>query len=259
MANTITNTDQGIGQRLSDLISDNNISNYQLARAIGKNDSTISRIVNKNSKPHKDTLDLICDYFDVNEKWFLTGKGSKHTDQQNASKIAIKNVLTDNEDYVDEGKNKFIKVDEGNYFMLTPFVRRSDQLEFIKESDDPHYLNQLPVNPYMVTRPLPDYYLSFEVTGNDMEQEEIPSITEGYIATARCIEKELWASRFIFKRNKLYMIVHKEGIFLREITKYCPEEKCLEIHAYNPDYPDEKILLKNCKMICEVVGLAWRI
>jgi transcriptional regulator with XRE-family HTH domain len=259
MAKAIINSDEGIGQRLKDLLEAQEMSNYQLAREIGKNDSTISRIINKNSKPHKETLRSICNVFRVNEKWLLTGRGAKNIGSENASKIAIKNILVDDKDYVEEGRNKFIRVDEGNYFMLTPFIRKTDQLEFVKECDDPHYINQLPINPYMVTKPLQDFYISFEVVGDDMIQEDTPSIEEGFIGTAQAIDKSFWTSRFVFKRNKLYLIVHKEGIILREIKKACPEEKCLEVHAYNPAYEDQKIQLKNCKMICEVIGLAWRI
>jgi plasmid maintenance system antidote protein VapI len=251
-----------IGTRLVGLIEENGISNYQLAKAIGKSDSTISRIINKGAKPNAETLTLISNYFRINEKWLLTGLGNKLKSDKNASNnastIALNNLFPAG-DYVDNGRNKFIRVEEGNYLMLTPFVQIQNHLHFIDNHSDKNFINTLPVNSYAVTKPLDEFYFSFEVDGDDMHTEAKPSIEEGYIVTAMCLDKEKWYSRFVFKRNKLYVIVHKEAILVREIISYDPETESIEVHAYNEDYKNETIYLKNCLKILVVVGITWRL
>ncbi len=247
-----------ISSRLSEIIEERGITCYQLAKFIGKSDSTISRIIKKGAKPNSETIKLICDYFEINDKWFLTGYGVKNLYAKPTINTALNNLMC-HEDYIDIGKNKFIRIAEANYFMLTPLVRKLDQNKFLDKFDDSIYINSLPFNPYTVSKPLDDFYLSFEVVGDDMSSDKVPSLDEGYIATAQVINPELWNSRFLFKKNKVYYIIHEEGIFLREVIDYCRDLKCMTVHAYNPAYPDEKIYFKNCKMILEVIGVTWRL
>ncbi len=69
---------QGIGDRLAGLIAEFGITNYILARQVGLSDASISRIIRKDQKPRPKNIKLIADFFNVHEKWFLTGKGEKY-------------------------------------------------------------------------------------------------------------------------------------------------------------------------------------
>lgn len=58
-------------QKLDELKSQYNWSNYQIARKCGLSDSTIKNIYNRKSIPHIDTLEIICDAFGISLSQFL--------------------------------------------------------------------------------------------------------------------------------------------------------------------------------------------
>lgn len=67
-----------IGERLVQLIKNKGVTAYMVADETGISQSTLSRIINKNAKPSKVTLQSIVDYFNITQDWFLTGKGEIH-------------------------------------------------------------------------------------------------------------------------------------------------------------------------------------
>jgi len=48
---------------------------YHLAKETGISQATLSRILNKESKPNTNTLKTLSKYFGENEEWLLTGRG----------------------------------------------------------------------------------------------------------------------------------------------------------------------------------------
>ena len=92
-----------LSERLQHLLEENGLTSYQFCKKINLNRSTLSRTLNKNSKPNAQTLQLICNYFKVSEEWFLTGnerksstKGVKSTFELEIQKI-VKAELQENQ------------------------------------------------------------------------------------------------------------------------------------------------------------------
>ena len=78
-----------LGERLKDLLEKNGLTSYQFCKKINLNRSTLSRTLNKNSKPNAKTLQLICNYFKVSEEWFLTGKEKESTNEGAKSSLEL--------------------------------------------------------------------------------------------------------------------------------------------------------------------------
>jgi len=68
-----------LSERLKHLLERNGLTSYQLCKKVNLNQSTLSRILNKNSKPNASNLKTICNYFNVSEEWFLTGNEKEST------------------------------------------------------------------------------------------------------------------------------------------------------------------------------------
>ena len=68
-----------LSQRLKYLLVKNGLTNYHFSKKVNISQSTISRILNKNSKPSTRNLQVICNYFNVSEEWLLTGNDKKST------------------------------------------------------------------------------------------------------------------------------------------------------------------------------------
>ena len=70
-----------LSERLKHLLERNGLTSYQLCKKVNLNQSTISRILNKNSKPNASNLEVICNYFNVSEEWLLTGNEKESTNK----------------------------------------------------------------------------------------------------------------------------------------------------------------------------------
>lgn len=68
-----------LSERLKHLLERNGLTNYHFCKKVNISQSTISRILNKNSKPSTRNMQVICNYFNVSEEWFLTGKEKEST------------------------------------------------------------------------------------------------------------------------------------------------------------------------------------
>ena len=71
-----------IGDRLKQLIESKGITAYSLSDETNLSQSTLSRIINKNSKPNASNLKVITEYFGVSREWFLTGKDDSSGNSQ---------------------------------------------------------------------------------------------------------------------------------------------------------------------------------
>jgi hypothetical protein len=85
------------------------------------------------------------------------------------------------------------------------------------------------------------------------------SIESGDRVTGRVIDPSYWNSRFHFHRFKEYIIVHKEGILVKQIIDHDVEKGIIKIHSTNPDkalYPDDDLKLEDIRQILNVVEVS---
>lgn len=72
-----------ISQRISQIIKEKGITQYQLCANTGLEESVLSRIINEETKkPRQKTVELIANYLHINPEWILTGEGSKHPEEE---------------------------------------------------------------------------------------------------------------------------------------------------------------------------------
>lgn len=63
-----------IGERITELLENKGISAYTLSNETGISQATLSRIINKSTKPNASNLKVLSEYFNVDQTWLLTGK-----------------------------------------------------------------------------------------------------------------------------------------------------------------------------------------
>jgi transcriptional regulator with XRE-family HTH domain len=64
---------ENIGDRVKKLLKNKGITAYELSEITGISQSTLSRIINKNTKPNIENSKLLSNYFNVTKEWLLTG------------------------------------------------------------------------------------------------------------------------------------------------------------------------------------------
>lgn len=77
--------DAGYQERIISLLKEHEVTNHELAEAVGKGKATIGRYLTKGATrtyPSIEDLTLIADYFKVQAHWLCFGIGDKHTQAQ---------------------------------------------------------------------------------------------------------------------------------------------------------------------------------
>lgn len=240
-----------ISDRFNTLLRDRGISIYDLCKATGLNNSAVGRLSKGQVlKPNTKTVNTISKYFNVNPVWFRSGHGQKEILKRDT---AAKNILDSDMEYY--GHNRFLDMNNGQKLMLVPFVDQPAQAGFVSGYADTEFLEQLPYHPILVDQYYKGEYYAFKVVGDSMDDGSKNSIEEGSVVTGRVIDKSLWSSKFHLHKFKNYIIVHNDGILVKEIIDHNLESGTIMIHSLNEMYEDDVLLLDDCLMILNIVDI----
>lgn len=154
---------------------------------------------------------------------------------------------------------RFIDLGNGNYRIDTPLVPHIATMGYLSGYADQHWLDELPPHSITVTHIPHGDYRTFIARGLSMFDGTARSIFENSKVTGRVINQELYRhSKLHLHKFSLFIIVHKEGIMIKEITKHDVENGIITVHSYNPDkkeYPDIDIDLKDVLQLLNVIKI----
>jgi len=63
----------GISKRIKELMEHKGVSAYNVSNDTGISQSTLSRVLNKDTKPNASNLKALAEYFNVDQSWLITG------------------------------------------------------------------------------------------------------------------------------------------------------------------------------------------
>ncbi|MEO6523914.1 MAG: hypothetical protein ABIN91_19680 [Mucilaginibacter sp.] len=158
----------------------------------------------------------------------------------------------------DGGDSPFIDLGNGQYIMIVPLVQDYAYAGYLSGYQDDEYLEELPKHSFAVNKQHRGHYMAFQVIGDSMSNGTDESITEGSTVTGREIQRHLWNSRFHIHRFKDYVIVHKEGILIKRISKHDVDTGIITCQSLNPDkdaYPDFELNLDDCQQMFNIVNV----
>lgn len=153
----------------------------------------------------------------------------------------------------------FIDLGNGQYIMIVPLVQDYAFAGYLSGYQDAEYIEDLPKHSFVVSKQHKGKYMAFQVIGESMSNGTDESIKEGSTVTGREIQKHLWSNRFHIHRFKDYIIVHKEGILIKRISKHDFEAGIITCQSLNPDketYPDFDLPLDDCSQIFNIVNVS---
>lgn len=221
---------QSIGERMSKLLEGSGITPYQFSQRTGISQSTISRIINKNSKPNESNLKVILDYFEINEKWFVTGEGEKKRSRE-ASPVDLNKMA----------------------IMQVPLVNKYAYAGYLTGFGDDEYVGELPKTIWQNDIEGKGEYMCFEVKGDSMDDGSYESYLEGDLLLCRNIRQDYWKSKLHINKWD-FVIVHREmGILVKRIIHHDVEKGIITLHSLNDYYEDFEINLKDVAKIFNVI------
>ncbi len=231
-----------IGDRLKSLLEENGISSYQFSKRTGISQSILSRTINKNSKPNDDNTQAICNYFEVNEQWFLTGLGQKNVAKTKPDTITNKNG------------NLFTELPNGMYRIRVPLIPVMAYAQYISEHTDTEFIEALDNMEFHVDRVGRGNYVAFEIKGDSMDDGTISGTPDKSIALCRELGRQHWDSKF---RSAPYgwIIVHKDTILCKDIIGQDNEKGTITCKSRNPspEYSNFELNLNEVQQIFKII------
>jgi transcriptional regulator with XRE-family HTH domain len=183
---------------------------------------------------------------------------AKESDIFEAEFMEMPKVQNEINQTVQEYANQFIELEGGKSLVVTPLIEDYSQSEFIKNHQNPEFINQLPNHSIVIEVFKKGKYFSFRVLGEAMDNGTSESIKENSIVTAREIPKDFWQSHFLTVRNKDYVIICQNGVFIKRVSGYSHDRQEITCSSLNPEnfiYPDFELKLSECIMILTIISV----
>lgn len=241
-----------------------NVSKFE--REVGAGASTISKAIDRNTTLGFGTIRKILDkYPNVNKEWLETGEGKMLLSEpakavRSPFRDAVDLGAWDEEDAKEVHRGKeFIDLGNGKYLLYTPLVPHTASMGYLKGYSDPEWLQELPQHAITVDKIPFGTYRTFIARGDSMRDGTERSILPNSKVTGRVIRQDLYRdSKLHLHKFQLFVIVHKEGITIKEITNHDVEKGLITIHSWNPDkkeYPDMELELKDVLQLLNVIKI----
>ena len=247
---------------INHLIVNNIASNQQeIGFALGyKSKASFSNIISEQVNMPRGFIDKFCNHFPIfSEKWLNTGEGEM-LKRKNQSSNAEEIGYPTGEDIIitERSGNEFIDTEAGDSYMGVPLVEYQAYAGYLGGWNDPEYILELPKHWISVDKRYRGLYRAFVVRGDSMNDGTLESIIDGDIVTCRLIEKHLWSSKFHMHQYSNFVIVHKDGIIVKELKDHEVEDGVIKVRSRNPNketYPDQEISLKDVYEILNVLDI----
>ncbi|KQS34017.1 helix-turn-helix domain-containing protein [Dyadobacter sp. Leaf189] len=248
---------QTIGERLEYAIKHQHSTNYAVSKHTGISQSTIGRIIKNEGKTYnRSTIATICKYLQISETWLHSGEGDMILPRIEAEEVDI----PDGSEEVIRTKtgNEFIATEKGSSYMLVPLVGYYAYAGYLSGWSDPDFIEDLPKHMISVDVYHKGTYRAFVVRGDSMNSGRPDALLDGDIVTGRVIDRPLWNSKFHLKQYNKFIIVHKDGILVKNIKDHDVDNGVITVESINPDkrlYPDLTIHLDEVYELMNVVDL----
>lgn len=217
-------------ERLKLYLSSIGISEGNFEKEAGLSTGFVSKV--GDSIRTKSLEKILGKFPDLNTSWLLTGEGPM-----------LKSSI---------GKDE-VKAMQPSNVMMVPLVSQYAHAGYMSGFADSEYMDSLPKVPFPMDEEHHGEYVCFEVRGDSMDDGMRHSYAQGDIVLCRNVDKLYWMKKLHYNSWNAFVIVHKEGIVLKQIVAHDVERGIITVHSYNPYYEDFDIDLRDVYQILNVV------
>lgn len=142
--------------------------------------------------------------------------------------------------------------------MLVPLVTQRAYAGYLAGYADPEYVETLQKIPIFVKKLHRGTYRAFAVSGDSMDDGTKRAIEENDTVVGRRILHTEWKNKLHYNKWSEWIIVHEEGIMVKNIVKHDVNERTITIQSYNPDkatYPETVLSLDDVSELYNVVQI----
>lgn len=265
---------ESVGGRLQLIQKKYNLSSRKMALAIGVDPSQFLKIEKGKLGLTADQAKEISSTWNISIDWLYNGEGEMFKEEPKTQepilpyKINPRSPFRDavdlgawnEDDPTEEHRGKeFIDLGNGKYLLYTPLITHTASMGYLHGYSDPAWLEELPKHAITVDRIPFGTYRTFIGRGLSMFDGTDRSIHPNSKITGRVIRQDLYRdSKLHLHKFQLFVIVHKEGITIKEIIEHNVGKGTILIHSWNPDkneYPDQELELKDVLQLLNVIKI----
>lgn len=240
---------EAIGERFQKLLDNKGVTPYEVSMHTGISQATLSRILNKNTKPNIENRKILAEYFNVTPEFILHGSAEDKT------------VIEPYELEYSENKNSntFFKLENGQYLMTMPLAEFNIQAGLLDHYQDIEYMKGLDKHSIIVDQPVKGRYMAFRVKGDSMDDGTNNAIMPNSIVSTRELQPQHWTSPIRIKDFEYWVIYTKEARMplLKQIVAHNVIEGKITCHSLNdsPEYNDFELSLDEVQALFYVVDV----
>ncbi|WP_299430860.1 helix-turn-helix transcriptional regulator [uncultured Maribacter sp.] len=220
-----------------------NISQTDLAEAIGVSLRTIQLYEKREANIPRKNLDKIADFFNVSIS-------ELYATEVNEINIEYKKPIQKKSK---EQAHKIIKLGPGKYLVQAPLIIAEKQIKYLEKLEDILFLKQMPLIGFILENVSVSNYAAFEITNNSMFSGDYNGLPNKTIVLGKGVSlKEFGKS---FSTADYWVIVLGNSIMCKQITNYNKKENTITCHSLNisPEFPDFTLNLKDVKLLFRVI------
>ena len=207
----------GIGIRIKELMDRKGVSAYTVSSDTGISQSTLSRLLNKDSKPNASNLKALSEYFNVEQSWLITGEDYKNFKEE------VRQIPFED-------------------FMEAEYLPAQAQAGYLSSLEENSHLD---LETILVPKEFEKgNYTVVEIVGSSMDDGTTRSICDGDKLLVKELEENL-LNKLLPYRQYLFVIVSRDGIVCKQITNHNIETGVVTCHSFNSTWNDYEINLKD--------------
>ena len=173
--------------------------------------------------------------YNVNPDWITNENGPMFLDKTSRNGIALEDL-----DYIN-----------------VPLVPVRGKAGYLTGYGDMEYIESLSTRQVIIDKEYKGRYLCFEVDGDSMDDGTRASICDRDIVLGREVKRELWENKLQIK-DWNFIIVHKEGISIKNIIEHDCDTSIIKCHSLNSLYDDFDLRLDDVVELYNLIKIVDR-
>jgi transcriptional regulator with XRE-family HTH domain len=247
-------------ERIKSVVTEQKITQREMSKGMKISVTTVNKLLNNEDELSLFMIARISEFLGVNDKWVLTGRGSKYLKQgeEEAEEEALdsqadlqavmeklKSAQEENERLKNQKGANSLTVSSGD-ILGARFVDSRNAKSYPQNFNDDTFLSKMPIYPLMGSRFSNKTYRVFEIAGEEMNHK----IVDGDWVICEKVED--------YKQIKdmyVYIIIVEQEVLCRRVLNRIKERGRLRLKCDNKFSRDREVNIEEVKEVWEVKSL----
>ena len=247
-------------ERIKSVVTEQKITQREMSKGMKISVTTVNKLLNNEDELSLFMIARISEFLGVNDKWVLTGRGSKYLkpgeeeaeeegpDSQadlQAVMEKLKSAQEENERLKNQKGGSNLAVSSGD-IIGARFVDSRNSKSYPQNYNDDTFISKMPIYPLMGSRFSNKTYRVFEIAGEEMNHK----IVDGDWVICEKVEDYTQ-----IKDMYVYIIIVEQEVLCRRVLNRIKERGRIRLKCDNKFSRDREVNIEEVKEVWEVKSL----